>query len=124
MTNKQELYERCFLLELEDLFFYSRVKGNGRKRLMAKDVSSFSQDEADHARQECRDWIDKKMLGRFNKGIFTEPVEISISLNKEVDANYFEVEGETYKLIMCLNTENGLKVFLRSLIKAGYDDDD
>lgn len=119
MDNKrQALYEKVFLRELEDLFLYSKVLGNGRERINNVDLSDLSATEVANAKMECRNWIDRKLLYRFNNAIFREPADISIKLDKETMTNYFQVEGETYKLIMRIDTKLGeFSMFLRSLIK-------
>lgn len=118
MDQKQALYEQCLLHELEDLFFFSRVLGAGKERIESMDTSNISAFERERAREDCRRWADAKLLGRFNKNIFKEPVEISIKFDKGLKVNYFTVEGEIYKLIMCIDTnQDGFAVWLRSMLK-------
>ena len=118
MEQRQAVYEKCLLHELEGLFFYSRVLGAGKERIESLDTSEISDEEKRKAQNECRDWADAKLLGRFNNDIFKEPVEISIKFDKSLKVNYFTVEGETYKLIMCIDTSyNGFAVWLRSMLK-------
>ena len=119
MDNKrQALYEKMFLHELEEIFLYSNILGSGKTRINNVDLSGVSEEEKEIARIECRNWVDVKILNRFNKAIFREPVDISIKLDKETMTNYFQVEGEAYKLIIRLDTKLGqFSMFLRSLIK-------
>jgi hypothetical protein len=119
MDNKrQALYEKMFLRELEEIFLYSNILGNGKARINNVDLSDISAEEIETAKIECRNWVNAKILYRFNKAIFREPVDISIKLDKETMTNYFQVEGETYKLIMRLDTKLGqFSMFLRSLLK-------
>lgn len=118
MDKRQALYEKIFLQELEAIFLYSNILGSGKKRINDVDLSGLSAEEIQTAKIECRNWVDVKILNRFNRAIFREPVDISIKLDKETMTNYFQVEGETYKLIMRLDTNLGqFSMFLRSLLK-------
>lgn len=122
MNAKQALYEKCFLKELEDVFFYARVLGGGKERIEGVDTSNFSNLERMQAQMDCRNWVDIKLLDRFNNDIFTEPVEILIRLDKQKNSNIFQIEGETYKLIMQPEaTEKFFRVFLRSMLKDEED---
>ena len=118
MDKRQALYEKMFLRELEEIFLYSNILGSGKERINNADLSGISTTDIAMAKMECRNWIDSKLLYRFNHAIFREPVDISIKLDKETMTNYFQVEGETYKLIMRIDTKNDeFSMFLRSLLK-------
>lgn len=118
MNCRQAIYEQSFLRELEDLFFYSNVLGNGKTRINELDVSGASASDRMQAQILCRDWVDEKLLGRFNNDIFKEPADISVKFDKALRVNWFQVEGETYKLLMYVDTSgNGFSVFLRSMLK-------
>ena len=118
MDQRQALYEKIFLQELEAIFLYSNILGSGKARINNVDLSGVSAEEKATAKIECRNWVNAKILNRFNQAIFREPVDISIKLDKKTMTNYFQVEGETYKLIMRLDTKLGqFSMFLRSLLK-------